>query len=80
VVVEGVGPAMLLLDGARRPARCCRAVGWLDERRVVYESGTARRLRLLVWNTRSGAVTRLSTFTGPPGERISSIRLPQSRS
>ncbi len=80
VVVEGKHPAMLVLDDAGRTAGCCPVVGWLDEQRVVYRSRTSDEVRLLVWDTRSGAVTRLTDLTGLAPGTVTSFALAQPRS
>ena len=61
VVVNGRDPALLVLDGDR-PGACCAVVGWLGADRVLYESRYGLTLHLLVWNTRTGEVSRVSAI------------------
>lgn len=80
VLVEGEDPAMLVLDAPGRTPGCCPVVGWLDEYRVVYRSRTSDEVRLLVWDTRSGSVTRLTDLTGLAAGTVASFAIGQSRS
>lgn len=62
VVVDGDRRALLVLDG-KRGAACCRVAGWLAPDRVLLESRSGERLRLLGWDTGTGRVGLVSTIS-----------------
>jgi hypothetical protein len=80
VAVDGRSPALLAMAGTERRKGCCAVAGWLDDDRVVYKSRTDDEVRLLVWDTRTGDVSRLTTLRGLDGRSVASIAVGQSTS
>lgn len=80
VAVDGRSPAMLVMAGTERWKSCCAVAGWLDDTQVVYRSRTDGELRLLVWDTRTGDVSRLTTLRDLDVRSVASVAVAQSTS
>ncbi|MEO5709232.1 MAG: hypothetical protein ABIQ59_05380 [Nocardioidaceae bacterium] len=54
--------------------------GWLHDTRVVYRSRNDGELRLLVWDTRTGDVSRLTTLRDLDARSVANVAVGQSTS